>query len=172
LLTAILAGNRDALGTLYDRHAPRMLGLAVRILRDRLDAEDLVHDVFLEAWHRAAAYDSSRASVRSWLVMRTRSRALDRARALGVARRHALHMHQPEYALSTDAVERFRPEGALAALSAEQREVVQLAYYCGLSCREIAAQCGIPLGTVKSRLSAAIAKLRQWIGRQGAESDA
>jgi RNA polymerase sigma-70 factor, ECF subfamily len=166
LMNAILGGSRDAVATLYDRHAPRMLGLAARILRDRVDAEDLVHDVFLEAWTRASAYDPGRASVQSWLLMRTRCRALDRARALAVARRHALRMRAPEHNLAGTNVEHLCPKGALEALSVEQRQMVQLAYYSGLSCREIADQCGIPVGTVKSRLFAAMLKLRERMRRE------
>ena len=82
-------GDRSAVGHLYDRHAPAMLGVASRILRDRRDAEDLVHDVFVEAWRKASSFSELRGSVRSWLLVRTRSRAIDRLRSLEVARRHA-----------------------------------------------------------------------------------
>src|SRR5262245_53600870 len=82
-------GSTEALAALYDSHAAPMFALAQRVLGDRRDAEDLVHDVFLEAWRRASAYDPARGSVRSWLLVRVRSRALDRRRALEVAQRHA-----------------------------------------------------------------------------------
>ena len=82
-------GSTEALAALYDSHAAPMFALAQRMLGDRRDAEDLVHDVFLEAWRRSSAYDPARGSVRSWLLVRVRSRALDRRRALEVARRHA-----------------------------------------------------------------------------------
>src|ERR1041385_7882142 len=77
LVAAMAAGDRAALATLYDRHAPLLLGLALRILRERRDAEDLLHDVFLEAWRTAKDFDPNRGRVRTWLAIRMRSRALD-----------------------------------------------------------------------------------------------
>ena len=77
LVLAMARGKTDALAKLYDLHAPVMLALAQRILGSKNDAEDLVHDVFLEAWRRAADYDPERGTVRAWLILRTRSRAID-----------------------------------------------------------------------------------------------
>ena len=89
LMEGVRTGDRTALAELYDRHASGMLGLAVRILGDRGDAEDLIHDVFLESWKKAGSYAAERGSARAWLLMRVRSRAIDRVRSLTVARRHA-----------------------------------------------------------------------------------
>lgn len=166
------AGNTEALAALYDAHAGPMFALAQRVLGDRRDAEDLVHDVFLEAWRRAAGYDPTRGSVRSWLLVRVRSRALDRRRALEVAQRHAGGALQAPPAVAPDhpelaligRVTRARALEAIAALPESQREIVRLSCLEGLTSREIAAQEGLPVGTVKSRLARALAQLRLRLG--------
>ena len=86
LVRAIASGDTRALAALYDRHAPLMLGLARRIVGGTSEAEDIVHDVFVEAWRRASDYDESRGSVKAWLLLRTRSRAIDFRKSAGVAR--------------------------------------------------------------------------------------
>src|SRR5436190_20568735 len=78
LVSAVVGGDRAALAGLYDRHAPILLALGARILGDRALAEDVLHDVFLEAWHHAAEFDGGRGTVRAWLITRMRSRCLDR----------------------------------------------------------------------------------------------
>lgn len=164
LLVESARGDVIALGRLYDRHASAMLGVAIRILRARQDAEDLVHDVFVEAWQKAGDYDARRGSVRSWLLMRVRSRGIDRLRSLDAARRAAMVPPGPDGDRSEprwDGPDRERARAALAALPEEQRHLVELGYYEGLSCAEMAQRVGIPIGTVKSRLAAAVAKLRQ-----------
>ena len=87
LMQALARRDERALAELYDRHAPTMLGVALRILKNRQDAEDLRHDVFFEAWRRAGEYDPARGTVRSWLLLRVRSRGIDRLRSLDAARR-------------------------------------------------------------------------------------
>jgi RNA polymerase sigma-70 factor (ECF subfamily) len=167
LIAAAAAGDEAALAELYDRHAAAMLGVALRILKTRQDAEDLVHDVFLEAWQRAGDFEPGRGSVRSWLLVRMRSRAVDRLRSLEAARRRGLFAAaehadgEPTELPTWDGLDRERAKRALDALPEPQRALVELAYFEGLTCSEMAARCGIPLGTVKSRLSAAMAKLRQ-----------
>jgi RNA polymerase sigma-70 factor (ECF subfamily) len=165
-------GSTEALAALYDSHAGPMFALAQRVLGDRRDAEDLVHDVFLEAWRRAAGYDPTRGSVRSWLLVRVRSRALDRRRALEVAQRHAggalqaasaVAPNHPELELIGN-VTRTRALEAIAALPENQREIVRLSCLEGLTSREIAARAGLPIGTVKSRLARALAHLRMRLG--------
>lgn len=166
LLIAIRQGDRIALATLYDRHAAQMLGLAIRILNNRRDAEDLLHDVFIEVWQKAGDFDPSRGAARTWLLLKLRCRAIDRLRMLTVARNHA--MVQIETASEDIQTEddpslepdRIRARQALSGLTREQRMVVELGYFQGLKCREIAERCRIPVGTVKSRLAAAMSKLR------------
>src|SRR5687767_7645752 len=81
LVASMARGDRAALGMLYERHASRLLALLLRILGDRAEAEDLLHDVFLEAWRHAADYSTARGTVSAWLVLRARSRAIDRRRS-------------------------------------------------------------------------------------------
>lgn len=158
-------GHVDALSTLYDRYSELCLGAAVKMLGDRGRAEDLVHDLFMEVWRHAAAYDRSRGTVRTWILVRLRSRALDRLRS-ATARREitvedataaevAPEAEDPSLSPDRAAVVR-----ALGELPDEQRQVLELAYFQGLSSSEIAEHMGSPLGTVKSRTAAGLAKLR------------
>jgi RNA polymerase sigma-70 factor (ECF subfamily) len=172
LIRAIAAGSSDALSRLYDRHAAVVYGLARRIVARLEDAEEVVQDVFSQVWREAARYERGRATVAGWLVMLTRTRAIDRVRA-----RRA----RPDQQLATDpdlappAVSTSRnPEQitiasdaarhvtkALDLLPGEQRALVELAYYQGLTHSEIAEQTGVPLGTVKTRLRSAMGTLRE-----------
>src|SRR5499427_7728991 len=86
LVAAMVAGDAEALARLYERHGSLLLGLAMRIVRDRREAEDLLHDVFLEAWRSARDFDPKRGRVRTWLAIRMRSRALDHMKSARVAR--------------------------------------------------------------------------------------
>jgi RNA polymerase sigma-70 factor, ECF subfamily len=161
----------DALGELYDRFAPLLLGLTTHILGSRGEAEEVLQDVFLQVWNRADRYDPSRSSVSTWLVLIARSRAIDRLRSRRVAERtlEAVQQQAPggghaspeaaENVLIRERRERVRSE--LAVLPAEQREVLELAFFQGLSQSEIAGRTGIPLGTVKTRSLLAMKKLRQ-----------
>jgi RNA polymerase sigma-70 factor (ECF subfamily) len=162
----VVDGDRAALGQLYDRYGGLMHALARRILGDAREAEDLVHDVFLEAWRQAADFDPARGSVRAWLVLRLRSRALDRRKSAGFARVDSLDAERdlepradaaedPTLSPDREAIRR-----ALAALPPDQRQVLVLGYFEGLSSSEIAARLGTPIGTVKSRVAAAMTRLR------------
>ncbi len=162
LVRGIASGDRAALGLLYDRHAPLLLSVGMRILRQRADAEDVLHDVFVEVWRKAHSYDPGRASVRGWLLLRMRSRCLDRAKSAAVARRSPLDA-APETHSASDpsrSADSMRLGPWLEELSEEQRRVIVLGYFQGLSCREMAMHLGIPIGTVKSRLASAMHKLR------------
>lgn len=159
-------GKVKALAALYDRYAGLLLTMATKLLGDRAMAEDLVQDVFMEAWRRAHAFDASRGTVRTWLLVRLRSRALDRLRSAQHRREVAVedvspHRAQPEggedMALSPD---RKAVVAALEQLPEDQRQVIELSYFQGLSSSEIAEHMGSPIGTVKSRTAAAIGKLR------------
>ena len=164
LLEAIQQGDQAALAELYDRYAGLMTGVAVKLLNNRKDAEDLVHDVFIEAWQKCASYDPERGSVRSWLMVRLRSRASDRRRSLSSARDHAVLLSVSAEPEERDEVlelmAQAQAHSLLESLDLEQRRVVDLAYFEGLTNRDIAERCNIPLGTVKSRLSRAIRALR------------
>lgn len=166
LVAAMAAGDRDALSQLYDRHSGLLLGLAMRIVRDRREAEDLLHDVFLEAWRSAKDFDPKRGRVRTWLAIRMRSRALDMMKSARVSRNagdSGLDLLVDDgVAASPDHA---RVRDALAELGPDQRRVLELAYFEGLSCSEIAARVAIPLGTVKSRLAAGLDRLRGFLSR-------
>ena len=142
-------------------HAATMLATARRILGDPRGAEDLVHDVFLEAWRQAHTYDPARGTVRTWLLVRLRSRALDRCRANALRRTVGA---VPEQAAEGDdlseAPDRQLLRQGLVGLPSEQRQVLEHAYFAGLSATEIAELLQIPVGTVKSRLGAGLKKLR------------
>jgi RNA polymerase sigma-70 factor (ECF subfamily) len=166
-MLALAEGDRDALGRIYDRHAAVLLALAQRILRNRREAEDLLHDVFVEAWKQAGSYDPARGSVAAWLRLRMRSRAIDRVRSARLSRGTTLdEAREPSTAPSHhESIADGRAlHQALAVLPDEQANVLVLGYFEGLSSSEIAEREGIPLGTVKSRVAAAMAKLRQHLG--------
>lgn len=169
LLYRVARGDRAALASLYAEFAPLMLGLAFRIVRDNKDAEDLIHDVFVEAWKRAGDYDPARATVKSWLLMMVRSRSLDRVRSAHY-RQVTSVASVPDVAATSNDVElgeRDRLHGALMRLTPEQRAVLELGYFEGLSSREIASVLGVPIGTVKSRVAAALSQLRVLLGQSG-----
>lgn len=169
LLARLAAGDTDAAALLYDRYSGQVYALAQHILRDEPDAEDTVQDVFSQAWRTAHRYQNSRASVIGWLLMMTRTRAIDRLRA----RRARPDMRPgmlPDSAASADipasdmllASERAgQVRDALLALPVPQRAALELAYYEGLTQAEIATRLSEPLGTVKTRMRAALGTLRQ-----------
>jgi RNA polymerase sigma-70 factor (ECF subfamily) len=172
LVTAIALGSPEALGRLYDRHAGLVFALARRILARAEDAEEVVQDVFAQVWRQAARYQGERASVAGWIVMLTRTRAIDRLRARR-ARPDEDRGLEPTPAVATTPAA-LNPEGiavsaenvrhvraAFASLPDAQRALLELAYYEGLSHSEIATRTGVPLGTVKTRIRAAMDLLRQ-----------
>lgn len=169
LVRAIAAGDQAALADLYDRYAALLLALCERVLGRRSEAEDLVHDLFIEVWQQARTYDPARGAVRSWLVLRARSRSLDRLRSAAWRRlvfaeppADSAVLISPEPAsglterVPADAVQR-----ELADLPGGERAVLELVYFNGLTLAEVAERLLIPLGTVKSRLSRALERLRR-----------
>jgi RNA polymerase sigma-70 factor, ECF subfamily len=170
LVAAIAAGDREALAALYHRFSGSLLAVAQRILGERREAEDLLHDVFLEVWRQAGQFDPARGTVRAWLLIRMRSRSLDRKKSAAFSRGVPLEQ-QPEEARTT-AYDALAPDRgvvrrALAALPEEQRVVLELGYFEGLSSTEIAARISAPVGTVKSRVAAALTRLRSGLAPGG-----
>ena len=167
VLRKVAGGDKQALGVLYDRHSGVMLALGLRIVGVRREAEDLLHDVFLEAWRHAGDYDPKRGSVKTWLLLRMRSRCLDRVRSHGFSRVEPLES-EPVRQGTVERTERkldgARAYALLEKLPPAQREVLELGYFEGLSFSEIASALNIPIGTVKSRVSAAMEKLREDLG--------
>ncbi|MFI5261789.1 MAG: sigma-70 family RNA polymerase sigma factor [Candidatus Limnocylindrales bacterium] len=187
LMAALVGGDEDALGALYDRHADAVFRVAFRLLGDRVQAEDVLQETMLALWNRAETYDSSVASLAAWLLTIARNRAVDRLRAR--ARRPAsmpmsialgpepddtaLDRLVGSGALVGAATSRPDPAAAaeatwlagavrdaLAAMPDPERQALELAYYHDLSQSEIAARLGWPLGTVKTRTRRALARLR------------
>ena len=163
-------GDESAMADLYDRHARAIYSLALRMLADAAEAEDVVQDVFTQAWRQAGLYDAARAPVIGWLIVMARARTLDRLRAR--RSRIALGGPGPDPADLADAApgpelqaigreQGSRVRAALAALSAAQREAIELAYYNGLSQSDIAARLKQPLGTVKTRMRSGLLRLRE-----------
>jgi RNA polymerase sigma-70 factor (ECF subfamily) len=166
LIERLAGGDSSALSALYDEYGSMMLATAVRILSDRREAEDLLHDVFLEVWRKAGTYNPTRGTVRTWLFMRLRSRALDRVRSARISRAVAIDettvlLNRAATTTTPDRVpDRSAMRRAVRELPDTQRSVLELAYFKGLSSSEIASALGIPLGTVKSRVAAAMRQLR------------
>ena len=170
-MLAVADGSSEALGHLYDRYGATVYALARRIVSRLEDAEEVVQDVFAQVWRQAHQYRTERASVAGWIVMLARTRAIDRLRSRrarpdedrGVEPTMAVPIASvgptPEQAvLAADAAARVRQ--ALAALPEKERDLLELAYYRGLTHTEIAEQTGIPLGTVKTRIRSGMDALR------------
>jgi RNA polymerase sigma-70 factor (ECF subfamily) len=162
------AGDADALGEFYDRWALPVQAVVLSIVRGPLDAEDVVEETFWQAWRQAARFDGERGTVSAWLLTIARSRALDRARALTRRRETSVDEAADVAADAPDPSEhaasaerRSAVADALRALPEPQREVIEMAYFGGLSQTEIAACLGQPLGTVKTRARLAMQKLRE-----------
>jgi RNA polymerase sigma-70 factor (ECF subfamily) len=163
LIHRLTRGDHDALGEFYDLFAGLVNGLALRILRDRAEAEDTVQEVFVQVWQQAARFDPSRGTPEAWLCTMARTRALDRLR------RRSSRREEPELgnAGSTGAPraeETLAVRKALDALPLAQRKALELAYYEGLTQSEIAERLAEPLGTVKTRIRTAMIHLRGLLG--------
>jgi RNA polymerase sigma-70 factor (ECF subfamily) len=166
----VAEGDADALAALYDRHSRIVYSLAFRIMGDASDAEEVTQDVFAQVWRQASRYDTTRGAVVAWMLMMTRSRAIDRLRSRrGLppvapdSWRGLTEMIDPAegpelMTLTADQVARVRD--ALNALPLSQRLAIQLAFYEGLTHVEIAERLEEPLGTVKTRIRLGLLKLR------------
>lgn len=158
LLIAMQARDRGALAQLYARYSGVLRTLAVRLVRDPEDAEDLLQDVFCEAWRSARSYDPSRATVKTWLLVRLRSRATDRYRSERSRRSTAVLSAQLGESGSDPAWDAGRRyllllvNRCVSALPTRKRRLIELAYFQDLSMAEVAEELGCPVGTVKSRL--------------------
>ena len=174
LIERLRAGRADALGALYDAYGRMAYGLAYRITRDPALAEDAVQDAFLGAWNNARNYSPERASVKTWLLSIVHHRSVDIVRR----RRRPVESLTPEssspelvredlWSEVKQRLDRTTVVSALASLPNSQREVIELAYFGGLTQVEIAERTGAPLGTVKSRVRAGLETLRRTLEHQG-----
>jgi len=170
LIRRVAEQDESALSELYDRYSGLLLALARRVLMRQADAEEVLQEVFLQVWNQAGRYDTSRSAVSTWLVLITRSRSIDRLRSRQVMDRTLGSLQQENRGRNTSPEgirsvlweqRRRRLKSALADLPAEQRQVLELAFYQGMTQSEIAGGTGIPLGTVKTRTLLAMKKLRR-----------
>jgi RNA polymerase sigma-70 factor (ECF subfamily) len=162
----------QALAELYDRYGRLVYVLIFRIVRDNALAEDLVQETFLRVWNRAQGFDAQKGALGPWLLAVARNRAIDYLRSAGGRMRNALELEETEHPslfsnlekeiLNADRVRRVKE--AFQRLSAKQREVIELAYFEGLSQTEMAEKMGQPLGTVKTWVRTALQVLRDELG--------
>jgi RNA polymerase sigma-70 factor (ECF subfamily) len=162
----------QALAELYDRYGRLAYSLILRVVRDTGVAEDLVQETFMRVWNRAQGLDSQKGSVGPWLLAVARNRAIDYLRSAGGRERNALEFEETDHPalyvdmereiLSSDKARRVKT--AVEKLSPHQREVIELAYFEGLSQTEMAERMGQPLGTVKTWVRAALKNLRDELG--------
>jgi RNA polymerase sigma-70 factor, ECF subfamily len=163
LIERLRRGDREALGVLYERYAADVKRVTWALLRDEAHADDAVQEVFLEAWKKADLFDASRGTVRAWLIVRARSRCLDRLRKRG---RRAEVQWDGEGAHSQVSIEQHvdtvHLPRAFSCVNSEEREVLLLGYFEGLTSAEIAVRLDLPQGTVKSRTRTAMEKMREF----------
>jgi RNA polymerase sigma-70 factor, ECF subfamily len=172
LVGEVARGNREAFGRFYDRYASLVFSFALRVLHSRSEAEDLLQEVFFQAWRQAATYDPARGHPEAWLLMITRARAIDKLRSMRRRSERTLSMDETESSSevgvtasgATRSEAKLTVTGALAGLPDAQRRVLEMAYFGGLTQSEIAAQLGEPLGTVKTRIRTGLERLRGLLG--------
>ncbi|MEK7316240.1 MAG: sigma-70 family RNA polymerase sigma factor [Candidatus Eisenbacteria bacterium] len=163
-------GDRAAVGELYDRHAPLMYGVVLRIVRERAEADDVLQEAWIQAWQRSGSFDPERGSVAGWLVTIARSRALDRIRRRASRAKAEANAPLPEPRedpglKSERGADRSALGRAMAALDPRHREVLEVAYFEGLSQSEIAERLAAPLGTVKHWARQGLLRLRELMPR-------
>lgn len=161
LVARLARGEKAAVGEFFDRYAGLAYGLALRILRDPTEAEDVVQEVFVQVWRQASRYDAGRGSPEAWVCTIARTRALDQLRRRAARREEPPPEEQPAASRPAATEEALAVRKALDGLSGEQRRALELAYYEGLSQSEIARRLGEPLGTIKTRIRAAMMRLRE-----------
>lgn len=172
LLRASARGDEQAFAALYDATAPRVHGLALRVVRDPAQAEEVTQEAYLEVWRTAARFDPDRGSALSWLLTLTHRKAVDRVRSAEAASRRDTSYHQQNQPIDHDAtaeaatasMEARRVRGALASLTAVQREAVELAYFGGYTHTEVATMLQLPVGTAKTRIRDGLIRLRDAMG--------
>jgi len=176
LIRRVAKGDAGAFASLYDRLSPVLYGMALRIMNDAGEAEDVLQDGFLYIWRQASAFDPGRGSSFAWVVMIVRNKAIDKLRV----RQRGERLHErvtsfPELFSDRDEQSALEPvlrerqsevRSALSEVSPEQRQALELSYFSGLTHEQIAARLGAPLGTVKARIRRGLLRLRE-VFRQG-----
>jgi RNA polymerase sigma factor (sigma-70 family) len=168
LVALVARGDEDALAELYDRIGRVAYGLALRVLRDERHAEDAVQEAFLQVWRSAATFRAERAKASTWILTLVHRRAVDLVRREERRQADPLTDDSPAGVAPEETeeaawlrFERERVQAALKQLPDVQREALELAYYGGFSQSELAERLGVPLGTIKSRMFAGLARLRE-----------
>jgi RNA polymerase sigma-70 factor (ECF subfamily) len=169
LIRGVAEGNEQALASLYDATSRTVYGLLLRILSDPSSAEEVLLDVYAQVWRQAASYSPERGRPLAWLTTIARSRAIDRVRRTRQEQQREAPLDEAIRSAGGESVEEGVRAGevraviraALDGLAPEQREVIELAYYGGMSHSEIAAARGLPLGTVKTRTRLGLMRLRE-----------
>lgn len=179
LFAAVKAGDKEALRVLYQRYSAAVMAICLRIVRDPHDAEEVTAEVFYEMWQRSERYDTSRASPRAYLFMVARSRAIDQKRAM--TRRAAKVSLAGEFGIRLEEAAVSATEGAddvrqqderqaivqaLRRLDPQRRQVLELAFFEGLTHVQIAEQLKTPLGTIKSWIRTSLLVLRKQISAE------
>ena len=172
LLQQVAQGDQPAFSDLYDRIAPRVLGLVRRVLIDHAQSEEVTQEVFLEIWQSASRFEPNKGKAMTWILTMARRRAIDRIRSSQAGRdrdtRVGLRDYEPEYDEVAESVEirveAEKVDSAMRELSDVQRQVISLAYFGGNSHSEIAQTLGVPIGTVKTRMRDGMIRLRNLMG--------
>ena len=174
LIQRVANQDRAAFSQLYERFSTLVFTLAMRMLKARSDAEDLLQEVFVQVWRQARGYSAERGSPEAWIINIARSRAIDKSRAIRRIENSFLLTDDPVRAESSDSAESSRAASesrltmntALANLPDTLRRVLELAYFDGLTQTEIAQRLAEPLGTVKTRMRSGIQRLREIVSSQ------
>lgn len=175
LLLAVARGEREAFEELYERFSSTVFGVVRRTLRDPSQSEEVAQEVFVELWRQAARFDPERGRASTWILTLAHRRAVDRVRTEQSRRnrtdRVAAREHRREHDEVAETVElrleHQQVRAALDVLTPLQREAVELAYYRGLTYREVAEQLGTPLGTIKTRMRDGLIRMRDALGVAG-----
>lgn len=175
LMARLAAGEQRAMEVLYDRYVRLVFSVVLKILHDQEQAEDIVQEVFVRVWRSADSFRAGRGDFVNWLLGIAHHRAIDELRRQGSQRRQAVFVDDEDALRSVSdsaggpaevawiAQKRLAVRKAMQQLPAEQRQTIELAYFGGLTQREIAAHTGTPLGTVKTRMRLALQKLRDFL---------
>jgi RNA polymerase sigma-70 factor (ECF subfamily) len=174
LLALVSRGDEAGLGELYDRYGRVAYGLALRIVRDRALAEDAVQEGFLAVWRSAGSFRAEHGKPSTWILTLVHRRTVDLVRREERRRADPLEPAAEPSSGSVDdeawlRLQRERVQAALRQLPDQQREALELAYYGGFTQSELAERLGLPLGTIKSRVFAGLARLRELLGEPGME---
>jgi RNA polymerase sigma-70 factor, ECF subfamily len=161
LIARIVEGDQRALAELYERYGKYLFNVGFRVLRDRCETEDLLHDVFLEAWRTARSFEPARGDVRTWLALRMRSRAIDRVKSARWRGATSVEVDTLASAAPPATIDRTLVRRSVRDLDHERGTLLSLAFTAGLTMRELARHFGIPVGTVKSRLATSLAHVRR-----------